>query len=776
MKKSLVIKRTGIKEHTSSGKYENTENNSIQDRRKQQGRISFRLLWSYLVIILAPAVAILIIYNTMQDALLDVQQEKAINLQTESISTFNRELDQIVHVLSRIAEDEDVKQYMEASGTLSGSSEYYVGYQLAVNYPDYRLTNRFIQNIYMFPTEGAYVIQLPAVLPNTSRGINTMSAFSDAQDYSELLDRLNGLNQLQSEGIFWLDNSDGSTNLLMFREVAAEKSGQRLGYVIVELDQSMVRDLLRQTLSGDPGAAFLTDADGKLLLVCDNLEGEEVGAASGYTWEEYLRDKGWAERKLTFVTGNLDYNQWKFVTAVPDSAMANRIGDIRYFIMILCGLSILIGIAICMRYWRSSWPVVKKYEKLGEQYQTGGLNGGMDGVWKRLGGVMDRMEELQKTVEQQAEWAKEGILRKILYGSYDTAEELQEEADKTGIEVPVDVPCLVAVMKVGDPMEQGVSMSEDEIGNCLKEHIGKYLPYQYRMINTEPMTYTLVLMEQTDGRKAKEIFEEINYGFYSGIPLNIYMGISQAAEDLMEISSEYENACTCCEYASYHKIRIPLLPEDIPERRHMVFTVDMEIQLEKTIRNGSREQLEQFMDQIRENFWQRGRQRRHNIEVVRCIALRCLDEEPDSEELHQLQEKIRCTDNPEGMRECIFCVRDYFEQQRSQDDDQEQIRLKSRLEGKIQEEYPRQDFNLAFLADWAGIPEKKLYRDFKKMFGVSFSSYLEMLRLRQAQKLLQEGRPVQDVAAAVGYSSDYSFRRAFKRVVGVSPSNYQKLQ
>ena len=69
-----------------------------------------------------------------------------------------------------------------------------------------------------------------------------------------------------------------------------------------------------------------------------------------------------------------------------------------------------------------------------------------------------------------------------------------------------------------------------------------------------------------------------------------------------------------------------------------------------------------------------------------------------------------------------------------------------------------------------------MYRDFKKMFGVSFSSYLEMLRLRQAQKLLQEGRPVQDVAAAVGYSSDYSFRRAFKRVVGVSPSNYQKLQ
>ena len=59
------------------------------------------------------------------------------------------------------------------------------------------------------------------------------------------------------------------------------------------------------------------------------------------------------------------------------------------------------------------------------------------------------------------------------------------------------------------------------------------------------------------------------------------------------------------------------------------------------------------------------------------------------------------------------------------------------------------------------IPDKKLYRDFKKMFGVSFSSYLEIRRIRCAQEYLKEGRAVQDVAAAVGYSSDYSFRRAF---------------
>ena len=102
------------------------------------------------------------------------------------------------------------------------------------------------------------------------------------------------------------------------------------------------------------------------------------------------------------------------------------------------------------------------------------------------------------------------------------------------------------------------------------------------------------------------------------------------------------------------------------------------------------------------------------------------------------------------------------------------LERKKKIEEKIERDFSRDDFSLVIVADWLGIPDKKLYRDFKKMFGVSFSSYLEIRRIRCAQEYLKEGRAVQDVAAAVGYSSDYSFRRAFKRVVGVAPSDYQK--
>lgn len=61
---------------------------------------------------------------------------------------------------------------------------------------------------------------------------------------------------------------------------------------------------------------------------------------------------------------------------------------------------------------------------------------------------------------------------------------------------------------------------------------------------------------------------------------------------------------------------------------------------------------------------------------------------------------------------------------------------------------------------------------FKKEAGINFAEYLEQLRVKAACILLQDGAKVQKVSEQVGYNSIQSFRRAFKRVLGVSPSEY----
>lgn len=72
-------------------------------------------------------------------------------------------------------------------------------------------------------------------------------------------------------------------------------------------------------------------------------------------------------------------------------------------------------------------------------------------------------------------------------------------------------------------------------------------------------------------------------------------------------------------------------------------------------------------------------------------------------------------------------------------------------------------------------PEKYISQLFKEVTDINVSDYLEMIRIEQASSLLRTNAyTVDEIAARVGYNSSHSFRRAFKRVMGVAPSSYRQ--
>ena len=78
------------------------------------------------------------------------------------------------------------------------------------------------------------------------------------------------------------------------------------------------------------------------------------------------------------------------------------------------------------------------------------------------------------------------------------------------------------------------------------------------------------------------------------------------------------------------------------------------------------------------------------------------------------------------------------------------------------------------LARQTGISRSYLYRAFQAEFHCSPSQYLTRYRLRRACQLLRHSQlSVSAVAASVGYEDPFYFSRAFKRELGVSPTDYR---
>ena len=93
----------------------------------------------------------------------------------------------------------------------------------------------------------------------------------------------------------------------------------------------------------------------------------------------------------------------------------------------------------------------------------------------------------------------------------------------------------------------------------------------------------------------------------------------------------------------------------------------------------------------------------------------------------------------------------------------------------VNENYHNNDLSLTMLAEEFGLSDiTYVSKCFKKFMNENFSSYLERIRIEKACEMLLGNMQVKEVSEKVGYLSDVSFRRAFKKCVGMSPSEYIK--
>lgn len=83
------------------------------------------------------------------------------------------------------------------------------------------------------------------------------------------------------------------------------------------------------------------------------------------------------------------------------------------------------------------------------------------------------------------------------------------------------------------------------------------------------------------------------------------------------------------------------------------------------------------------------------------------------------------------------------------------------------------DLSLEFLGELFYYSPAYLGRLFRRETGISFSNYLDDLRIHNAKTLLAQGVRPNDVAARSGYANSSYFFIKFKKIVGMTPAKYR---
>jgi AraC-like DNA-binding protein len=87
---------------------------------------------------------------------------------------------------------------------------------------------------------------------------------------------------------------------------------------------------------------------------------------------------------------------------------------------------------------------------------------------------------------------------------------------------------------------------------------------------------------------------------------------------------------------------------------------------------------------------------------------------------------------------------------------------------------PAHDWTVEEMARLMGASRSGFAQRFAEVVGETPARYVASMRMHQARLWLREGQRVAVVAERLGYDSEASFSRAFKRVVGAPPSQFRE--
>ena len=79
------------------------------------------------------------------------------------------------------------------------------------------------------------------------------------------------------------------------------------------------------------------------------------------------------------------------------------------------------------------------------------------------------------------------------------------------------------------------------------------------------------------------------------------------------------------------------------------------------------------------------------------------------------------------------------------------------------------------IASFVGVSRSTLFREFREELHLSPKEYLDRYRIRRASTLLRDtDLTIASVAASVGYDNGLYFSKAFRRMTGMTPSEYRE--
>lgn len=762
----------------------------------QKIKIRFKNLFviifvSYIIVLIVPLVMTLAVYlqseNVLQEKIIDSNFAVLRQIQ----STVDDRLDEIDHLSSQILINPQTVSLMYTSSILNANKRMTV-FNLLKDFSSYKNITPFIDDFFVYFHNIDYMITSTS---SCTPQFYYKSFIESEQPYEDWRDTV--LQSIHS-GKFILsqmraDNRNTKPMLFFWRSLPAAAGMKPLGNICIQVDFYKFKNLLASSEEIDGGMAYVLNSSNEVFIYSPHAAEILPIDASLFTG-----DKGELVHKLNNTEYVFTYMKSKesgltYITAFPRSILQADVEHMRHYTQIAIYICVLIALVLIFILTYGNYkPIQKIAVQFGQDDAKYKEANAFRYIEQAVQNITNRNRQFSEEMKRHLPLFRSTFLRKLIYGSAIKGNELAEAAESYNIHFQYE-DFMVILLHIDDSSQFVKDNSEEDhnfvkliLGNISEELAGS-IGFGC-LVETEPETMCLILnlpsLDPEESQKAVSMMvERIKHEIEAYFKIIITIAVGRSGSGIGAIHSSYLEAMHALDYRMIRGISSIIYADDLNHNSSFYhYPAEVENHLINYVRSGEYDNAKKLInDLFTENF----QHRRLSLPVGKCLffdiistAIKLLDMiNVDFEEIFgevgPIEKLLQCETVQQAQDTLLYVFKklcEYINGNKRSHNDQ----MKTDIVKYIEETYGDEKLCQTMIADHFNISPNYLSNFFHEQVGKKMSVYISSIRIVKTKELLRDtDLGISQIAEKVGFGSDLSLIRVFKKMEGLTPGQYR---
>jgi two-component system response regulator YesN len=752
----------------------------------RKNKTFYKIFISYLLIVIVP-MSILGTINYYKT--LKIVQK---NIENDSMGALNQAayiLDSRIKEINKLSDefsvDARVRNFLYTK-TETSKEKVVMALEVINGLMRYAILNDYVDEVYIYSKNNETIISTTSLYTPEMFYKNIFKNKEISYDnWMNSLDKINYRNFIKET---YMQGRDSVNRIVYINSIP--NGEQSFGDVIIHMSEEKYKDVFKDVVNKDKGYYYVLDEDNNI-IISNDIDARYAGVinSNNKSGIQYIKDKS---EKAMMLCKYSTSNNWRYVVFIPNRTFISQIASVKQSTILLICVVIMLAFVMSIFAATSSYKNVKKIINLikgtlgavtykGDDYSF---------IANILKNSFSEIKENKELLNKQIPMIKQSFLSNLLKESENIdLESLNESTSLLKIDFKFYFSTVVIFRLVEDLDKLLVDEEERSKRHEYRIIINKIIEdgkFGYGVsVDNYNTAFVCGIYDNNENALKEKVDNLINsVKQIVDSKLNVVIGVGNNYLGYSRVNDSFEEAMEAADFATYNNKRNIHFNEINRKGKIFTFPIQKEVQLINYIKNSKKDQaLELIRNLYEENY----RNNEITYDMMRlfvynlyCTVIRVLGElkvslnPAISSKINILDDqKLKTMDIPyilNSSENIIITLCEYLDTQRKDST----LELKFKVTEFIDNNLLDNQLSLDFVADNFNITPQYLSKFFKESIGLNYVEYVNCKKIEMVKEYLHNNETVRESASKAGFDNMGNFIKVFKKLVGVTPSEYKK--